>query len=93
MLSKTHQSKLTLMKREMGKDGDQGESSKSQRTNSPLPTTPHNSTCSQEADTDMTKFFILFWLNSSIGKGKCFLAFTVQHEITDDTGKFTIMVN
>ena len=32
MLSKTHQSKFTLMKREMGKDGDQGESSKSQRT-------------------------------------------------------------
>ena len=32
MLSKTHQSKFTLMKREMGKDGDQGESRKSQRT-------------------------------------------------------------
>ena len=32
MLSKTHQSKFTLMKREMGKDGDQSESSKSQRT-------------------------------------------------------------
>ena len=32
MLSKTHQSKFTLMKNEMGKDGDQGESSKSQRT-------------------------------------------------------------
>ena len=32
MLSKNQQSKLTLMKREMGKDGDQGESSKSQRT-------------------------------------------------------------
>ena len=32
MLSKTHQSKFTLMKREMGEDGDQGESSKSQRT-------------------------------------------------------------
>ena len=32
MLSKTHQSKFTLMKREMGRDGDQGESSKSQRT-------------------------------------------------------------
>ena len=32
MLSKTHQSKITLMKREKGKDGDQGESSKSQRT-------------------------------------------------------------
>ena len=35
MLSKTHQSKFTLMKREMGKDGDQGESSKSQRTTRP----------------------------------------------------------
>ena len=32
MLSKTDQSKFTFMKREMGKDGDQGESSKSQRT-------------------------------------------------------------
>ena len=32
MLSKTHQSTLTLMRREMGKNGDQGESSKSQRT-------------------------------------------------------------
>ena len=32
MLSKTHQNKFTLMKREMGKDGDQGESSNSQRT-------------------------------------------------------------
>ena len=32
MLSKTHQSKFTLMKREMGKDGDKEESSKSQRT-------------------------------------------------------------
>ena len=32
MLSKTHQSKFTLMKTEMGKNGDQGESSKSQRT-------------------------------------------------------------
>ena len=32
MLSKTHQGKFTSMKREMGKDGDQGESSKSQRT-------------------------------------------------------------
>ena len=32
MLSETHQSKFTLMKREMGKNGDQGESSKSQRT-------------------------------------------------------------
>ena len=32
MLSKTHQSKFTLMKREMGKDDDQGKSSKSQRT-------------------------------------------------------------
>ena len=32
MLSKTHQSKFTLMKKEMGKDSDQGESSKSQRT-------------------------------------------------------------
>ena len=32
MLSKTYQSKFTLMKREMRKDGDQGESSKSQRT-------------------------------------------------------------
>ena len=32
MLSKTHQSKFTLMKREMRKDGDQGESSKSQIT-------------------------------------------------------------
>ena len=32
MLSKTLQSKFTLMKREMGKNGDQGESSKSQRT-------------------------------------------------------------
>ena len=32
MLSKTHQSKFTLMKKEMGKDDDQGESSKSQRT-------------------------------------------------------------
>ena len=32
MLSKTHQSKLTLMKREMGKDGKESESSKSQRT-------------------------------------------------------------
>ena len=32
MLSKTHQSKFTLMLREMSKDGDQGESSKSQRT-------------------------------------------------------------
>ena len=32
MLSKTHQSKFTLMKKEMGKNGDQGESSKSQRT-------------------------------------------------------------
>ena len=28
MLSKTHLSKFTLMKREMGKDGDQGETSK-----------------------------------------------------------------
>ena len=32
MLSKTHQSKFPLMKREMGKDGDQGESIKSERT-------------------------------------------------------------
>ena len=32
MLSKIHQSKFTLMKKEVGKDGDQGESSKSQRT-------------------------------------------------------------
>ena len=32
MLSKTDQSKFTLIKREMGKDGDQGENSKSQRT-------------------------------------------------------------
>ena len=32
MLSKTHQSKFTLMKREMVKDGDQSESSKRQRT-------------------------------------------------------------
>ena len=32
MLSKTQQSKFTLMKREMDKDGDQGESSMSQRT-------------------------------------------------------------
>ena len=32
MLSKTHQSKFTLMKREMGKNGDRGKSSKSQRT-------------------------------------------------------------
>ena len=32
MLSKPHQSKFTLMKKEMDKDGDQGESSKSQRT-------------------------------------------------------------
>ena len=32
MLSKNLQSKFTLMKRGMGKDGDQGESSKSQRT-------------------------------------------------------------
>ena len=32
MLSKTHQSKFTVMKREMGKGGKQGESSKSQRT-------------------------------------------------------------
>ena len=37
-----------------------------------LPTTPHNSTCSQEADTEMTKFFILFWLNISIGGGEMF---------------------
>ena len=28
MLSKTHQSKFTLMKREMGKDGDQGEAAR-----------------------------------------------------------------
>ena len=35
-----------------------------------LRTTPHNSTCSQEADTEMTKFFTLFWLNISVGKGK-----------------------
>ena len=32
MLSKTHQSKFILMKREMGKNGDRGKSSKSQRT-------------------------------------------------------------
>ena len=32
MLSKTHQSKFTFMKREMRKNGDQGKSSKSQRT-------------------------------------------------------------
>ena len=32
MLSENHQSKFTLMKREMGKDGDQGESRKTQRT-------------------------------------------------------------
>ena len=32
MLSKAHHSKFTLLKREMGKDGDQGESMKSQRT-------------------------------------------------------------
>ena len=32
ILSKTHQSKFTLMRREMGKDFDQGESSRSQRT-------------------------------------------------------------
>ena len=30
MLSKTHQSKFTLMKKEMGKDGNQRKSSKSQ---------------------------------------------------------------
>ena len=32
MLSKTHQSKFTVMKREVGKEGDRGESSKSQKT-------------------------------------------------------------
>ena len=32
MLSKIHQSKFTLIKREMGNNGDQGENSKSQRT-------------------------------------------------------------
>ena len=32
MLSKAHQSKFTLIKGEMGKDGDQGESSERQRT-------------------------------------------------------------
>ena len=37
MLSKTHQSRFTIMKREMGKEGDQGESNKSQRTRVSLP--------------------------------------------------------
>ena len=58
-----------------------------------LPSTPHNSTCSQEAETEMTKCLFCFGSIFLLARGKCFLAFTVLHEIPDDIGKCTIMVN